>query len=73
MDGNAPSPCHTVAYDVDNTGSTIVVHLTTVVRTDMMCTQVLVPYEISVPLGTAEEFPVTITVNDGAHVLTSNG
>jgi hypothetical protein len=72
VDGNAPTPCHTVAYDVEREAETILVHLTTVESTDMMCTQVLVPHEITVPLGKAETFPVTIDVNDGEHVLTVN-
>lgn len=70
--GNAPTPCHTVAYDLEREGETIVVHLTTVESTDMMCTQVLVPHEFTVPLGRAETFPVTIDVNDGEQVLTVN-
>ena len=73
VQGHAPTPCHTVAYDVGSTGQNILVHLTTVEQTGMMCTQVLVPHEVSVPLGAAEDFPVTIDVNDGEHVLTVNG
>lgn len=73
VQGHAPTPCHTVAYDAGSTGQNILVHLTTVEQTGMMCTQVLVPHEVSVPLGAAEDFPVTIDVNDGEHVLTVNG
>jgi hypothetical protein len=74
VDGHAPTPCHTVAYEVDrNSEDDVVVHLTTVEQYDTMCTQVLVPHKITVPLGAAQVFPVTVDVNDGEHVITVDG
>lgn len=73
VEGNAPTPCHTVAYEVEQDADTFLVHLTTVEKGEMMCTQVLVPYELTVPLGETDTFPVTIDVNDGDQVLTVDG
>lgn len=73
VEGNAPTPCHTVAYEVEQEADTFLVHLTTVEKGQMACTQVLVPYELTVPLGETDAFPVTIDVNDGEQVLTVNG
>ncbi|WP_131105208.1 hypothetical protein [Ornithinimicrobium sufpigmenti] len=70
VEGNAPTPCHTVAYEVDHEADAILVHVTTVEAEGVACTQVLVPYELSVPLGETDTFPVTVDVNDGEHVLT---
>lgn len=66
--GNAPTPCHQVAYLVETEGDQIQVQLTTAAE-DGMCAQVLQPVDVSVPLGRAE-LPVTVTVNDGEFVTT---
>lgn len=64
--GNAPTPCHQVAYSIETDGDHIEVQLTTVAA-DGMCAQVLQPVDVSVPLGSAH-LPVTVTVNDGEFV-----
>lgn len=66
--GNAPTPCHQVAYSIDTDAEGIAVQLTTVAG-DGMCAQVLEPVDVSVPLGRAD-LPVTVTVNDGEFVTT---
>lgn len=74
VDGHAPTPCHTVAYEVErDRQDDVVVHLTTVEQADTMCTQVLVPHRITVPLGAVQVFPVSIDINDGEHVFTVEG
>lgn len=66
--GNAPTPCHQVAYSIEADGDRIAVRLTTVAA-DGMCAQVLQPVDVSVPLGRAD-LPVTVSVNDGEFVTT---
>lgn len=70
VEGNAPTPCHTVAYDVEREADTFLVHLTTVEAGGMACTQVLEPYTLTIPLGETDTLPATVDVNDGEHVLT---
>ena len=66
--GNAPTPCHRVAYSIETDADQIAVQLTTV-ASDGMCTQVLHPVDVTIPLGRAD-LPATVTVNDGAFVTT---
>lgn len=73
VQGDAPTPCHAVAYDVEQDGDTISVWISTVVGGDSMCTQVLAPHEFAVPLGEVEDLPVTVEVNGGEHSLTAEG
>jgi hypothetical protein len=60
--GSAPTPCHAVAYEVTQTSEELDVTITTVASGEM-CTQVLDPREVVLPLGTSE-LPVTVRVND---------
>lgn len=62
VEGNAPTPCHQVAYTVDAAGDEIEVTITTVVEGDM-CAQMLQPHILTIPLGSAD-LPVAVTVND---------
>lgn len=64
--GNAPTPCHRVAYSIESGLDEIAVQLTTV-ASDGLCTQVLQPVDVTVPLGRAD-LPVTVNVNDGEFV-----
>lgn len=73
VQGDAPTPCHDVAYDVEHDGDTISIWISTVAGGDTMCTQVLAPHEFAVPLGEVEDLPVTVEVNDGEHSLTVEG
>lgn len=70
VQGDAPTPCHTVAYRVDRDGDTISVRITTVESEQTTCTQVLAPHEFVVPLGEAPTLPVTVDVNSGEFVET---
>lgn len=72
VEGNAPTPCHTVAYEVQEDDGGYAVHVTTVAGPGM-CAQVLQPHSFSIPLGEAPELPVTVDVNDGAVSLTVEG
>ncbi|MDO5503344.1 MAG: hypothetical protein Q4G67_09250 [Actinomycetia bacterium] len=63
VEGNAPTPCHQVAYQVVADGAEIRVQVSTEAG-DGMCAQVLEPHSLSIPLG-AHELPVTVSVNDG--------
>jgi len=62
--GNLPTPCHEPVWEVVDDGVTIAVALASVADPDVMCTQVLEPFEISIPLGDFES---------GARVVTLNG
>lgn len=71
--GNAPTPCHRIAYTVsteqpDKGNAEIRVVLTTV-ATEGACAQVLQPHRVIIPLGTAD-LPVTVRVGDDEFVTT---
>lgn len=72
VEGNAPTPCHTVAYEVQEDDGEYAVHVTTVAGPGM-CAQMLQPHSFSIPLGEAPELPVTVDVNDGEVSLTVEG
>jgi hypothetical protein len=65
--GHAPTPCHRIAYTVEEDRDGISVAITTTSPGEP-CAQVLEPHEIVIPLGTAE-LPITVRVND-EHVET---
>ncbi|MDP3984959.1 MAG: hypothetical protein Q8Q52_08165 [Acidimicrobiia bacterium] len=49
--GNLPTPCHEAVWEVDDDGATITVTLASISDPAVICTQVLKPFEISIPLG----------------------
>lgn len=63
VNGNLPSPCHQPVWEVEDDGTTIHVTLATIADADRACTQVLVPAELSVPLGSFESGGRTIILN----------
>lgn len=60
VSGNAPTPCHQVAYTIDSQPGEIQVDITTVAG-EGMCAQMLQPHTFVIPLGTAD-LPVTVRV-----------
>jgi len=63
VNGNLPSPCHQPVWVVEDDGEAIHVTLATVADTDRACTQVLVPTELSIPLGSFESGARTVILN----------
>lgn len=63
VNGNLPTPCHQAVWDVEDDGEAIHVTLATVAADDEVCTQVLVPTELSVPLGSFESGARTVILN----------
>ena len=61
--GNLPSPCHQPVWEVEDDGEAIHVTLASVADTDGACAQVLVPTELSVPLGSFESGARTVILN----------
>jgi hypothetical protein len=61
--GNLPTPCHELAYEVEDDGTTITVRLASVADPDAVCTQVLEPFEFSIPLGEFESGQRAVTLN----------
>ena len=68
VSGDAPTPCHSVAYVVDNAEQRITVTITSQSSTEA-CAQVLDPRRVVIPLGPSE-LPVTVAVNDDEFVET---
>lgn len=68
VSGNAPTPCHSVAYVVQKDDETIAVSITTQSSTQA-CAQVLDPRQLVIPLGPSE-LPVTVAVNEDEYVET---
>ncbi|MGA8045811.1 MAG: hypothetical protein WCA30_06035 [Dermatophilaceae bacterium] len=68
VSGNAPTPCHSVAYVVQKDEVGIAVSITSQSSTQA-CAQVLDPRQLVIPLGPSE-LPVTVTVNDDEYVET---
>jgi hypothetical protein len=66
--GHAPTPCHRIAYTIEERHEEISVAITTT-SSGESCAQVLQPHEIVIPLGSAD-LPITVRVNDGEHVET---
>lgn len=68
VSGNAPTPCHSVAYAVQKSDDRIAVTITSQ-SSGQACAQVLDPRQLVVPLGPSD-LPVTVDVNDGEYVTT---
>lgn len=63
VNGNLPTPCHQAVWDVEDDGEAIHVTVATVAADEQICAQVLVPTELSIPLGTFESGARTVTLN----------
>lgn len=63
VNGNLPSPCHQPVWEVEDDGAAIHVTLATVAADDRVCTQVLVPTELSIPLGSYESGRRSVILN----------
>lgn len=62
VEGDAPTPCHQVAYEIEESAGERDVRITAVAG-EGMCAQVLDPRTVVVPLGEASDLPVIVTVN----------
>lgn len=65
MKGSLPTPCHKlrVAVQPPDDQNKILVEVYSLVDPDKMCTQVLEPFEINIPLGSYPAGKYTILVN----------
>ena len=64
--GNLPTPCHqlrVVTTEPDEEGH-IQIEMYSVSKPDMMCAQVLKPFEASIPLGDFTEGHFTYSINE---------
>lgn len=61
--GSLPTPCHEVAYEVQDFGSSLDVRLWSVADPEVACAQVLEPFEISIELGSYESADLPVLLN----------
>jgi hypothetical protein len=61
--GNLPTPCHRPVWDVEDDGTTMAVRLVSVTEPDVLCAQVLEPFDITIPLGDFESGTRVVTLN----------
>ena len=61
--GSLPTPCHELAYDVQDHGDSIDVRLWSTIDLGQMCVQVLEPFELSIPLGSYETADLPVFLN----------
>jgi hypothetical protein len=61
--GSLPTPCHQPVWEVEDDGSTIAVRLASVIEPDVICAQVLEPFDVSIPLGDFESGTRVVTLN----------
>ena len=67
VSGNLPTPCHQPVWEVEDDGTTIAVRLASVTEPDVLCAQVVEPFEVSIPLGDFESGTRVVTLN-GAEI-----
>jgi hypothetical protein len=63
VEGNAPTPCHEVVWDVEEAEGERRVTIWTEVDPDIVCIQVLESHTFTIPLGAAPDLPVDVWVN----------
>lgn len=63
VEGSLPTPCHEVAYEVQDLGTSIDVRLWSVADPDVMCAQVLEPFDVSIELGSHESGDLAVVLN----------
>jgi hypothetical protein len=61
--GSLPTPCHEPAWTVDTSDELISVTLWSEADADAVCTSVLTPFEVSIPLGSFESASLAVTLN----------
>lgn len=61
--GSLPTPCHEPAYEVQDLGTSIDVMLWSLADPEMMCAQVLEPFEVTIPLGSYETADIPVILN----------
>lgn len=65
MTGNLPTPCHNLraAVNLPDSENKIVVDVYSVVDPDVICAQVLAPFDVTIPLGSFPLGKYTLWVN----------
>lgn len=63
VQGSVPTPCHQPAWDVQASDDGIAVTLWSEADADAVCTSVLAPFEVSIPLGSYETADLPVTLN----------
>ncbi len=73
--GNLPTPCHEVAYEVQDRGEAIDVLLWSLADPELMCVAVLEPFESVIPLGSFEraDLPVLLNGEEVGRIEVSSG
>lgn len=66
LTGTLPTPCHQAVWEVEDDGTTIAVRLASITEPDVLCAQVLEPFDISIPLGDFESGRRVVTLNGAA-------
>lgn len=61
--GSLPTPCHEAAWEVEQTDEVIAVRLWSRADPELICVQVLEPFEVSIPLGTFESASLSVELN----------
>jgi hypothetical protein len=71
VQGSVPTPCHEPVWDVQSSDDGITVRLWSEADADVVCTSVLAPFEVSIPLGSFEraDLPVTLNGQEVGHVV----
>jgi hypothetical protein len=63
VSGDKPTPCHEIFWTVEDDGEVIAIDMISQVAQDQVCTQVLEPFSIVVPLGSWAEASREVTLN----------
>jgi len=63
VSGSVPTPCHTTAWEVNDDGKTIEVRRWSLAPSDVVCAQVLEPFEVVIPLGSFESATRAVLLN----------
>lgn len=63
VEGNAPTPCHKVVWEISEGDAVREVEIFTETDGQMTCADVLQPHSLVVELGTVHDLPVEVWVN----------
>jgi hypothetical protein len=63
VEGSLPTPCHELAYEVRDLGSSLDVRMWSFADADAICAQVLEPFDVSIDLGAYESANLPVVLN----------